>query len=285
MSVALGTMGVWTRSLITCTRSSSRPAPPWAGRSVRVVCCGRTDDQIVRALSLAAELQRLTDAVLIEAVGEVDRRSQARDRDLRMTSRYGCHDVSELAQRATRMSPSTVARLLRGARPVRVRESFTGDALPPLLPAIRAALLEGTVGIDGLLAVAGPLDAMSDRVPLDAVHTADAVLATEARGEGPDAAPPATADQLRVHAHVWAAVLDQDGAEPREERALRLRGITLGRATDGVVPIRGALLPEVAAQFQQICDAIGSPRVHEDDHPVMFRPSDDVRIRRRRPDR
>ncbi|PZU38129.1 MAG: HNH endonuclease [Microbacterium sp.] len=235
-----------------------------------------SDDQIMRALALAAELQRVTDAVLVEATGEVARRSVQRDRELRMTSRYGCHDVSELVQRTTRLAPATVGRLQRGAKPVRVREAFNGDPLPPLLPAIRATLMDGTIGLDGLLAVAGPLDAMSDRVPLDDVRMADAVLAAEARGEGPAAAPPATADQLRVQAQVWCAALDQDGAEPREARALRLRGLTLGRTTDGVVPIRGAMLPEIAAQLQFAFDAITSPRVRDGEGSVMFRPSDEI---------
>src|SRR4029079_18469399 len=46
-----------------------------------------------------------------------------------------------------------------------------------------------------------------------------------------------------------------------EDRAMLLRGIRLGRARDGVIPIHGALLPEVAAQFQRICDPTQAPRV------------------------
>ena len=60
---------------------------------------------------------------------------------------------------------------------------------------------------------------------------------------------------LRVHAQVWATALDQDGAEPRERDIAFRRGVTLGRARNGVIPIRGDLLPDVAAQFQRIFDA------------------------------
>jgi hypothetical protein len=233
------------------------------------------DDQVVRALSLAAELQRLTEAVLVESVGEVVRRSAGPDRDLRLTARRGCHDVSELVQRATRMGPASAARLLRGAKGVALGESLSGGPLPALLPAMRPVLLEGEVGIDGLIAVSGPLEAMSQRVPLESLRVADAVLAAEASGTGPDGAPPACADLLRVQAQAWAAALDQDGAEPKEEQAMRMRGVTLGVARDGVVPLRGSLLPEVAAQFQRICDAIGSPRVGDgadNGGSVAFRP-------------
>ncbi|WP_458041414.1 MULTISPECIES: DUF222 domain-containing protein [Bacteria] len=227
------------------------------------------DDQVVRVLSLAAELQRLTDAVLVESVGEVVRRSAGPDRDLRLTARRGCHDVSELVQRATRMGPASAARLQRGAKGVALGESLSGGPLPALLPAMRSVLLEGEVGLDGLVAVSGPLEAMSQRVPLESLRVADAVLAAEASGTGPDGAPSACADLLRVQAQVWAAALDQDGAEPKEQQAVRMRGVTLGVARDGVVPLRGSLLPEVAAQFQRICDAISSPRVADG---VSFHP-------------
>ena len=72
---------------------------------------------------------------------------------------------------------------------------------------------------------------------------------------------PRTADILRVHAQVWATALDEDGAEPRESDNAFRRGVTLGEARDGVIPIRGNLLPDVAAQFQRICDATWSPQV------------------------
>ena len=58
-----------------------------------------------------------------------------------------------------------------------------------------------------------------------------------------------------MHAQVWATALDQDGAEPHERDIARRRGLTLGHARNGVIPVRGDLLPDVAAQLQRICDA------------------------------
>lgn len=222
---------------------------------------GATDAELLAAVHLAGDVVRLVDALLIECAGEVARRSRSAERDDRLTSRMGCHDVSELLQRLTRMSPTTVARYQRAAKPVVVDQRLDGTAMPARFPAMRETLIDGQVGLDGLLAVLQPLEAMADRVPVDALLTADAMLAAAARGEAPDAAPPACADLLRIQAQAWAAVLDQDGAQPREDRAVQLRGVRLGRARDGVVPINGTLLPEVAAQFQRICDATLSPRV------------------------
>ena len=110
---------------------------------------------------------------------------------------------------------------------------------------MRAALIDGEVGLDGLLAVAGPLAGLGDRVGRDLVLTADAVLAAEARGEGPDGAPPACADLLRLQAQVWATVLDQDGAEPRETTQLRLRvgGARHARARTGSCRFGGCCCP------------------------------------------
>ncbi len=234
-----------------------------------------SDDEVTRALSLAAELQRLTDAVMIETVGEVSRRSIQRDRDLRLTSKMGCHDVGELVERLTLLGPSSAARLQRAARPTMVRVSLAGTPLPGMLPAIHDALVDGAIGLDGVLAAAGPLESMGRHVSHTDLLTADGMLAAAARGDAATGAPPACAELLKIQAQTWAAYLDQDGAEPREQKALRERGITLGRARDGIVPISGNLLAEVAKQFDLICHAIGNPRVDQDG-PVVFRPSDDV---------
>jgi hypothetical protein len=63
-----------------------------------------------------------------------------------------------------------------------------------------------------------------------------------------------------LQAQVWAAYLDPDGAEPRDEAAQRKRGVTLGRCRNGLVPLRGDLLPDVAAQLKRAIDAIVHPR-------------------------
>jgi hypothetical protein len=221
-------------------------------------------DQAV-ALELLGSLGRRVDSVAIEVVGEVAARSESVVREERLTTRLGCRSVNELVQRTTRLGPHTVGRLERAARAVQSgRSVFSGELEPAALPAMRAALLDGEVGLDGVLAVAEPLSSLVSGVTREALLIADQVLAAEARGEGPDGAPPLCADLLKVQARVWAVVLDQDGAEPREHQALVKRALTLGPARDGLVPIQGRLLPEVAAQLQRIFDASLSPKVAGD---------------------
>ena len=220
------------------------------------------DRTLVDAVARAADLGRLIEALLVEAVGEIAERSGQLERGERLATRMGCHNVNELVQRLTRCSPQTAKQLERAAKATAPAwDPITGVGMPAILPAMREAMLDGEAGIDGVLAVAGPLLGMDDRAAREQVLVADEVLAAEARGEGPDHAPPACADLLRVQAHVWAAALDPDGAEPRDDDSAFRRGLTLGRVRNGVAPVRGNLLPEVAAQLQRISDAINSPYV------------------------
>ena len=104
------------------------------------------DSELLDAMVLAGELTRLVDALLIESTGEISCRSDSPDRDTRLTTRMGCHDVSELVQRLTRLGLASAARLQRAAKAVAMPESILGEELPPVLPAMRAALADGEVG-------------------------------------------------------------------------------------------------------------------------------------------
>ncbi len=225
-----------------------------------------SEAELAGQVAVIAEVARLVDALLVDAVGEVMRRSENAFRDERMTSHFGCHDVSELLQTLTRQEPRSVARLQRAAKAVRPAVSdTTGELLDAPFPSVRDAMRDGVIGVDGILAITGPLVQTAPRVSNTArVQAADVVVA-EARGEGPDGAPPACAELLRIHAQAWSLALDQDGAEPRERVMERKRSVTLGNPTPYGVPVRGLLLPEVAAQMQTVFDAHLAPTVAFDD--------------------
>ena len=223
--------------------------------------CG--DDELPAVLAAAGRLRRGAEALMSEAVAQVLEREDLHAHPDRLTTRYGCRNVGELIQRATRVSGRTASDVVATAKAVgRHVAVSTGELLPAELPRMREALRAGHVGLDGVVGVVGAFRGrVVGRVELLA---AEEELAAAACGEGADAAPPASADELRSFAQVWAAYLDQDGAEPAELRALRKRGITMGRrAEDGLVPVRGHLLPEVAAQLQLGFDSVLNPRVDE----------------------
>ncbi|WP_288784659.1 HNH endonuclease signature motif containing protein [uncultured Microbacterium sp.] len=217
-------------------------------------------------LAALAALQRVVEALLVDATGEVVRRSETAVRDERMTSHLGCRNVTELLEETTRVSTATAGRWQRAAKAVRPQVSdLTGELLASDFPSVRAAMVDGVIGVDGILAITGPLQETAPRVSAEARHAAADVVVAEARGEGPDGAPPACAAVLTIHAQTWSVALDQDGSEPRERAAVRKRSFVLGTATPHGVPARGVLLPEVAAQLQTIFDAQLAPAVQFDD--------------------
>ncbi len=198
-----------------------------------------------------------------EAVAQVLERDDLRPHPDRVTTRHGCRNAVELVQRATRVSARTASDVIATAKAVGRHVAIsTGELVPAEFPRMRDALRDGQVGVDGVVGVVGAFrGCLAGRVALLA---ADEELAAAARGEGVDGAPPASADELRACAQVWAAYLDQDGAEPAESRALRKRGFTVGRrGHDGLVPVRGNLMPEVAAQLQLGFDSVLNPRVDD----------------------
>lgn len=220
------------------------------------------DVELLEVMAAAARVVRGAEAILVETTAQVTDRSDHPGVADRMTTRFGCGSVAELVQRVTRVSKRSASDLILAGRVVlRPIAPSSGEVLPAELPCMREALAAGEVGVDGLLAVAQPLRRCTTGQA--AILAADIELAAAARGEATDAAPPACADDLRAYATVWAMYLDPDGAEPREAQAMRKRGVTLGVCRDGIVPLRGGLLPEVAAQFQLLIDSVLNPRVAE----------------------
>lgn len=239
--------------------------------------CRAGEAEIIAALVAAGGIRRAADTLIVESVAQILDRDEAVAHADRITTRHGCRTVAELVERATRVSARSAGEIVAAATATRRRASLsTGEQLPAEFPGMREALASGGVGIDGVVAVATAFRGCgAGRVEILA---ADEELAAAACGTGPDAAPPASADELRALARVWATVLDQDGAEPAEARPLRRRGLTLGRrGEDGLVPIRGGLLPEVAAQLELGWDAVLNPKVDGPPQPggVRFMESGD----------
>ncbi|WP_334153187.1 HNH endonuclease signature motif containing protein, partial [Microbacterium sp.] len=242
-----------------------------------------SDDAKMQVLRLAGEAQRRLDAVVVETVASVPARPSGSG-DLAFCGQFGCRTMNELLQRVLRVDAYGAGRVVKAASSIfREEDLSSGGWQTARWPRLRQALLEGTIGIAGLLAAVGPVDEAQRRVGAVQRWRADAQLAALARGlvavEDPDAAadgvagdsdaagaleesgPPATPEDLRAYARVIMAYLDPDGAEPAEEIAMRGRGIRFGRAKHGLVPIHGDLLPETAGALQRQFDAYLNPKV------------------------
>ncbi|MDT0158646.1 DUF222 domain-containing protein [Microbacterium sp. ARD32] len=237
-----------------------------------------SDSERLSVLNAAGEVLRRVEAVVVEAVATSD--------PVDVPNSAGCRSMNELLQRTLRVDSRTAAQVAKAGRLTRRDTDLTsGEFVPAKWPALRQALLDGAIGVTGLLAATGPIESAGDRIGSVDRWKADALLADVAHGytvggdveAESDVTPAPTPEELKALAHEIAVRLDPDGAEPVEARAMRKRYLTIGRMRDGVYPMRGNLLPETYAQLQLLLDAQLNPKTDGPPIPegVAFRPSDD----------
>jgi hypothetical protein len=259
---------------------------------------GLSDAEKLEVLRAAGEVVRWAEALITETVASVPARP-AGSGDPAFCGQFGCRSMSELLQRVLRTDTAGAGRVVKAARLVRREVDISsGGWVPALWPRLRSALVDGALGITGLLAATGPIEQARGRVGAVDRLRADAELAGYARGfavagsdagadvdgdgdgdvdgDGLEVGPAATPEDLRILAQRIIMFLDPDGAEPAEEIAMRGRGVILGRVRNGLIPLRGDLLPETAGQLQRIWDAYLNPKVDGPPVPgVQFMPSGD----------
>jgi hypothetical protein len=237
-----------------------------------------SDVERLSVLSAAGDVLRRVESVIVETVATSD--------PVDVANSAGCRGANELLQRTLRVDSRTAAHVVKAGRLThRDTDLTSGEPLPARWPGLRQALLGGAIGVTGLLAATGPIEAAGDRISTADRWKADALLADVARGYAmsdvdgreSDTAPAPTSDDLKALAQEIAVRLDPDGAEPIEARAMRKRYLSVGRMHDGVYPLRGNLLPETYAQLQLLLDAQLNPKTDGPPVPkgVAFRPSED----------
>lgn len=219
-----------------------------------------SDDELLATMGALESLGRLVDAHRAACAGEVAERSRVELGDQRLSTRSGCRSAAELVERVTQVFAFEARRRIALGSATRARASFSGEPVAAVFPIVAAALAAGDLGADAACTIVRELDRTRAVADPAAVAAAELALVAEATGAGDGAPVRCTADELRVQAQVWSTFLDQDGREPDDERAMRRRGVRLGRARDGLVPITGELMPEVAARLTRLFDAHLSPR-------------------------
>ncbi|WP_188437063.1 HNH endonuclease signature motif containing protein [Microbacterium murale] len=234
---------------------------------------GLSDADAAELLALTGKMQRRLEGVQVEATVQVCDRS-AGVKEERMTTRYGCSKPADLVRMLTGTDTRGATRLVRAARLVRRDRGITdGVFLPARYQALREVMVEGRLGVAGLLAATDPIEQSARRISDENRVEADRQLADFARGMTGDAAdseaprPIPLPEDLGVLARVMVAYLDPDGAEPAEEAAMRGRYFSIGKVKDGAAPVRGSLLPEVAAQLALLIDSLLNPKVNGADDP------------------
>lgn len=263
-------------------------ASPTARGGVRMV----EDGELVDALQALGRIQRRLDGAITEVADRVVERDQ-RERAARLTTQVGCRDAADLLRRMLRVDGHAARRYVSAAAAVhRDLDLKSGELLAARFPDLADALLESELSLSGFLACVTPLQKPAQLATVDRL-AADAVLTRFATGRALDEvgstvdeddadpvrderAPRPTTDELAgLAAHIIHR-FDPDGPEPSDHTGKRRRHLTIGRARDGSVPVRGELLPEVAAQLQKLIDSLVNPKVDPDapvGGKVQFRPS------------
>jgi 5-methylcytosine-specific restriction protein A len=132
------------------------------------------------------------------------------------------------------------------------------------LPVLAEAVAAGRLGRAQAAEIMAPL--------LKTLYAADPALVETACANLVELVDVLPASAVLDAARAWATVLDPDGIEPDERRALDKRFVTLGRARNGLVKLSGLLPVEQAATIRAVLDAYANPKAGES---VMFIPSPD----------
>ncbi|GGD80830.1 HNH endonuclease signature motif containing protein [Microbacterium murale] len=242
------------------------------------------DDELLAVIQVLGRVQRRLDGAIVAVTDQVVGRDEC-EREGRLSTRAGCRDAAELLRRTLLVDGPAARRYVAAAGAIRREVDITsGGLLPGKFPELADALADGVLSVGGFLACTTPL-LKAVRVGVADRLAADAVLARFAAGlplDGTDpgdsgVAPAPTVDELAALAAHIVARLDPDGAEPSDRAGRRRRYFTIGKLRDGSVPVRGELLPEVAAQLQKLVDSLLNPKAEDtgSSSTVRFRPSDD----------
>ncbi|MHB1235513.1 MAG: HNH endonuclease signature motif containing protein [Microbacteriaceae bacterium] len=218
------------------------------------------DESLLQVTGAIERLGRRVDALRVAAAAEIAERSRPELGKDGLAAGKGCRSASELLQRITLASGATVDRWLGLGKPTRARISLAGERIPAQYSRVARALAAGEISHDAALTIVRGLNAVRDKAGIGQLDAAEHELVAAATGIGPDSNFPCTADETRIHTLTWQARLDQDGRLPDDETVMRQRGFGFGRERDGLVPVRGALLPEIAGKFSALFDACMSPR-------------------------
>jgi hypothetical protein len=221
---------------------------------------GCSDDELLATMGAVEALGRVVDARRVALAGEVAERSRVELGDQRLSTRRGCRSAAELLERVTQVSGAEARRRIALGSATRARSGFTGEPIEAAFPHVAAALAGGDLGTDAAGTIIRELDRTRPVAHPASFAAAEEALVAEATGRGDGTPLRCTADELRVQAQAWSTFLDQDGPEPDDDRAMRRRGFRLGRARDGLVPVTGELMPEVAAKLTRLFDAHLAPR-------------------------
>ncbi|PJJ55199.1 HNH endonuclease signature motif containing protein [Compostimonas suwonensis] len=194
-----------------------------------------TDEGLLRVVAAVASLRRMVDAVSVRVAGEVAERSRAELGAEGVARRLGASTVAGLLGQRWGMSRSTASRFVEVAGAASGGRSLTGEVLPPRFEAFARAMAAGALGVEHAAVIAKVLAETGPVADPGQLAAAERVLVEETSA--------LTVEETRSFARMVRDRLDQDGAEPREERQLRRRRCRLTMLSDGMMRLEAFLDP------------------------------------------
>ena len=264
-----------------------------------------SDEVLLEATALLERIGRRADHSRVAVAGEIDERSRRELSIDGLAARKGCRSASELIQRVTRVSGLTASRRLTLAARIRPAIALSGHVGPVQFPSLARAIKSGRLGVDSAAAITSGLAPTIERSSHELLAGAELELVAAAIGVTIDNAEAdsdspndwdcdwadateggvvaCTADETRIQARAWAAILDADGIEPADEKNMRQRGLTVTKLDTDMVRISGQLMPAVGAQLEKILSAFLNPKTSPK-FEMADDISDDRNAARRNPD-
>ena len=204
--------------------------------------------ELVDELRAVEALRRRLEAVTVLQVAEADQRGVAQEN--------ACTSTADLLTQLLLMSPSEAKLRVTRAKELGPRRNLDGQPLPPIFPLVADALQAGELCSGHVAVIVKTVDAIPTQVGVEVIDSAEQSLVGHARLLTPK--------QLGVVATRLLALLDPDGAAPREEEQQRHRAFSLREQPDGSSLPTGYFTPECTAALRAVLDPLSKPIPSED---------------------
>ncbi|WP_158270343.1 HNH endonuclease signature motif containing protein [Mycetocola zhujimingii] len=220
-----------------------------------------TGEQLLTQLGQVAGVVRAGEAILAAFSAEVADRSDPARGNEGLAVKHNYQRPSHLIEVITGVSSAAASRLIRVGQRTCRRVTDAGFPLPPLFPVVGEAFRQGLIGVETAEAITRELSLAAPRAEVEHLIVAERTLVSEAVGAGWRDGLPMSADLVGIQARQWRDRLDEDGIEPRTDKAFQKRDFWIARAAkDGLVKFGGQVTVDVGAKLHALLDAVLSPK-------------------------